>query len=129
MDNPGNSSNAKYILVIDDEEMLRDVLKEVLSMVGLSAMFAGSGAEGLELFRQNRDKINLVLLDVLMPEMGGVETYKAIYEIDDRMKFLFMRGFPDNEALAIRELTGDFAFIKKPFSVQEIISTIKKMIG
>ena len=129
MGNPVNPSNPKYILVIDDEEMLRDVLKEVLSMVGLSAMFAGSGAEGLELFRQNRDKINLVLLDVLMPEMGGVETYKAIYEIDDRMKFLFMSGFPDNEALAIRELTGDFAFIKKPFSVQEIISTIKKMIG
>ena len=129
MDNPVNPSNPKYILVIDDEEMLRDVLKEVLSMVGLSAMFAGSGAEGLELFRQNRDRINLVLLDVLMPEMGGVETYKAIYEIDDRMKFLFMSGFPDNEALAIRELTGDFAFIKKPFSVQEIISTIKKMIG
>ena len=129
MDNPGNPSNAKYILVIDDEEMLRDVLKEVLSMVGLSAMFAGSGAEGLEMFRQHQNKIHLVLLDVLMPEMGGVETYNAICEIDDRMKFIFMSGFPDNEALAIRELTGDFAFIKKPFSVQQIISTIKKMIG
>ena len=129
MDNPGTPTETKYILVIDDEEMLRDVLKEVLNMVGLSAMFAGSGAEGLEMFRQHREKIHLVLLDVLMPEMGGVETYQAICEIDDRMKFIFMSGFPDNEALAIRELTGDFAFIKKPFSVQEIISTIKKMIG
>jgi FixJ family two-component response regulator len=44
------------------------------------------------------------------------------------MKFIFMSGFPDNDALAIRELTGDFAFIKKPFSVQDIISAIKKMI-
>jgi two-component system cell cycle sensor histidine kinase/response regulator CckA len=128
MENVDSVNNNKYILVVDDEEMLRDVLKEVLNMVGLSAMFASSGSEGLEMFRQNQDKIHLVLLDVLMPDMGGVETYRAITKIDMNMKFIFMSGFPDNEALAIRELTGNFAFIKKPFSVQDIISAIKKMI-
>ena len=127
MDSDNLSEKQNLILVIDDEDMLRDVLKEVLTMVGFSAIFASSGVEGLELFKDHSDRIKLILLDVLMPEMGGVETYKAITEIDPDMKFIFMSGFPDNEALAIQELTGDFAFIKKPFSVQEIIKKIKEM--
>jgi DNA-binding NtrC family response regulator len=119
----------KLILVIDDEDMLRDVLKEVLEMVGFSALFASSGREGIQLFRENIERIHLVLLDVLMPEMSGLETHKQIKEIDPDMKFIFMSGFPDKNALSLRELSDDYVFVKKPFSVKEIITQIRQVLN
>lgn len=127
MASENNSDNDNLILVIDDEDMLRDVLKEVLDMVGLSALFASSGPEGIELFKSHKDRIRLILVDVLMPEMSGIETYKEISAIEPDMKFIFMSGFPDKDALAIQELPGDIFFIRKPFSVQQIINQIKTM--
>ncbi len=128
MDSINQDKSDKLILVVDDEDMLRDVLREVLEMVGLSALFASSGMEGLQIFEENRDRINLVLLDILMPEMSGLETFDRIKAIDPDMKFIFMSGFPDKEALALRELSGEYAFVKKPFSVNEIVNHINKMI-
>jgi DNA-binding NtrC family response regulator len=128
MDSENNRTDENLILVIDDEDMLRDVLKELLDMVGLSAFFASSGPEGIEIFKSHRDRIRLILIDVLMPEMSGIETYKEIISVEPDMKFIFMSGFPDKDALAIQELPGDIAFIKKPFSVQQIINQIKQML-
>ena len=129
MDAENTKNEDRLILVIDDEDMLREVLKEVLEMVGLSALFAGSGMEGIQLFKENRDRIHLVLLDVLMPEMSGIETHNEIKSIDPDMKFIFMSGFPDKDALSLRELAGDYAFVKKPFSVKEIIALIKQNLS
>lgn len=129
MESEDQKNNEQLILVIDDEDMLRDVLKEVLEMVGYSALFARSGMEGLQLFKENQDRIRLVLLDVLMPEMSGLETHTAIKSISPDMKFIFMSGFPDKEALSLQELSEDYIFVKKPFSVQEIISQIKKLLS
>ena len=128
MDSNNQDKSDKLILVVDDEDMLRDVLREVLEMVGLSALFASSGMEGLQIFEENQGRINLVLMDILMPEMSGLETFDKIKAIDPDMKFIFMSGFPDKEALALRELSGEYAFIKKPFSVNEIVNHINKMI-
>ena len=116
------------ILVIDDEEILRDVIKEVLDLMKIPAVFADGGKTGLELFKQHNDHIRLILLDVLMPDMGGVETYQQIYDLNSEVKVIFMSGYPDNDALAIQNLPGKIEFVKKPFSVQEIMATIQKML-
>jgi two-component system, cell cycle sensor histidine kinase and response regulator CckA len=128
MDTDNNQNEDKLILVIDDEDMLRDVLKEVLEMVGFSALFASSGREGIQLFEENRDRIQLILMDILMPEMSGLETHKEIKALDPDMKFIFMSGFPDKDALSLRELVGEYVFVKKPFSVKEIVSQIKQVL-
>jgi DNA-binding NtrC family response regulator len=116
------------ILVIDDEEILRDVIKEVLDFMKIPAVFAESGQVGIEQFKQHIDHIRLVLLDVLMPGMSGVEAFKQIQSLNPEIKVIFMSGFPDNDALAIQNLPGTNEFIKKPFSVQEIMTTIQKML-
>ncbi len=116
------------ILVIDDEEILRDVIKEVLELMNIPAIFAESGRAGIELFKQHGDHIRLVLLDVLMPGMSGVETFQQIHALNTDIKVIFMSGFPDNDALAIQNLPGTNEFVKKPFSVQEIMTTIQKML-
>ena len=116
------------ILVIDDEEILRDVIKEVLELMNIPAVFADGGVNGVDLFKQYTAHIKLVLLDVLMPVMGGVETFQQIYTLNPDVKVIFMSGYPDNDALAIQNLPGTIEFVKKPFSVQEIMSTIRKML-
>ena len=128
MDTANNHNEDKLILVIDDEDMLRDVLKEVLEMVGFSALFASSGRAGIQLFEENRGRVQLILMDILMPEMSGLETHKEIKAIDPDMKFIFMSGFPDKDALSLRELVGEYVFVKKPFSVKEIVSHIKQVL-
>jgi len=128
MDTDNNHNEDKLILVIDDEDMLRDVLKEVLEMVGFSALFASSGREGIQLFEENQDRVQLILMDILMPEMSGIETHKEIKALDPDMKFIFMSGFPDKDALSLRELVGDYVFVKKPFSVKEIVSEIRQVL-
>ena len=128
MDTDNNLNEDKLILVIDDEDMLRDVLKEVLEMVGFSALFASSGRAGIQLFEENRDRVHLILMDILMPEMSGLETHKEIKALDPDMKFIFMSGFPDKDALSLRELVGEYVFVKKPFSVKEIVSHIKQVL-
>ena len=128
MDTANNHNEDKLILVIDDEDMLRDVLKEVLEMVGFSALFASSGRAGIQLFEENRDRVQLILMDILMPEMSGLETHKEIKALDPNMKFIFMSGFPDKDALSLRELVGEYVFVKKPFSVKEIVSQIKQVL-
>ena len=128
MGTDNNLNEDKLILVIDDEDMLRDVLKEVLEMVGFSALFASSGRAGIQLFEENRDRVQLILMDILMPEMSGLETHKEIKAIDPDMKFIFMSGFPDKDALSLRELVGEYVFVKKPFSVREIVSQIKQVL-
>ena len=128
MGTDNNLNEDKLILVIDDEDMLRDVLKEVLEMVGFSALFASSGRAGIQLFEENRGRVQLILMDILMPEMSGLETHKEIKAIDPDMKFIFMSGFPDKDALSLRELVGEYVFVKKPFSVKEIVSHIKQVL-
>lgn len=128
MDTDNNHNKDKLILVIDDEDMLRDVLKEVLEMVGFSALFASSGRAGIQLFEENRGRVQLILMDILMPEMSGLETHKEIKAIDPDMKFIFMSGFPDKDALSLRELVGEYVFVKKPFSVKEIVSQIRQVL-
>ena len=128
MGTDNNHNEDKLILVIDDEDMLRDVLKEVLEMVGFSALFASSGRAGIQLFEENRGRVQLILMDILMPEMSGLETHKEIKAIDPDMKFIFMSGFPDKDALSLRELVGEYVFVKKPFSVKEIVSHIKQVL-
>ena len=116
------------ILVIDDEEILRDVIKEVLELMNIPAVFADGGMSGVDMFKQYAAHIKLILLDVLMPVMGGVETFQQIYTMNPEVKVIFMSGYPDNDALAIQNLPGTIEFVKKPFSVQDIMSTIRKML-
>ena len=116
------------ILVIDDEEIIRDVIKEVLELMQIPAIFAPSGPEGIVLFNEHLSHLRLVLLDVLMPVMGGVETFQELHALKPEIKVIFMSGFPDNDALAIQSLPGTNEFVKKPFSVQDIMSTIQKML-
>lgn len=113
------------ILVIDDELILQDVLTRMLNKIGFDVITAGNGRIGLELYKKNREKIKIVLLDINMPEMSGKVTFKELKKINPELKVLIATGFTLNEEVQELLDMGADGYIKKPFD----LLTLSQKIG
>ena len=117
------------ILLVDDEEMIIDVGVQVLKKLGYAVLTARHGREAIEVYQQNRQKIALVILDLIMPEMGGGETYDRLKEIDPQVKALLSSGYSlDGQATEILNRGCD-GFIQKPYNLKELSEKIKQIIS
>jgi len=118
------------ILLIDDEEMILDVGSKMLESLGYRVMTAAGGMKGLELFTHNRDEIDLVILDMIMPGMGGAATFEELRKVDQDVRVLLSSGYSaEGQAKGIIR-SGCMGFIQKPFSLtalsRKIRATVKK---
>jgi DNA-binding NtrC family response regulator len=136
MNTPGNQhsgdtlpQDAPYLLLIDDDQMVLDILKEVLQSTKIGIISARSGEEALHTFNRYQHKIKLVLLDLFLPDINGIEIYKKIIKSSPEIKVIFMSGFPDQDILKLKDLPGDFDFIQKPFSLQDLKSRVQNIIN
>jgi len=116
------------LLLIDDDQMVLDILNEVLRSAKVTILSAHSGQEALKIFKQHRKKIKLVLLDLFLPDISGIDIYKKIIGSRNDLKVIFMSGFPDQDILKLKELPGEFDFIQKPFSMREIKTKVQQII-
>ena len=117
------------ILLIDDEEMILKVGKMILPELGYTALYAGSGREGIEVYRNNKDRIELVILDMIMPEMDGGETYDRLKGINPAIKVLLSSGYSlDGRAEEILARGCD-GFIQKPFGIEELAQKLGEISG
>jgi len=116
------------ILLVDDEEMIINVGTEILKALGYHVLSARSGKEAVELFGNKKDEIDLVLLDMIMPGMGGGETYDALKGIKPSVKILLSSGYSiDGEASEILKRGCD-GFIQKPFNIKALSQKLRKII-
>lgn len=125
--NEDKQNNDYSILVIDDEEILHDILTEVLHRMGYETLAASSGKQGLVLYKKHKKDIRLVLLDILMPDMTGIETYSRLCAIDPQVRVLFMSGMSDSLFFPGFKHNNNEIYIKKPFSLEEIKQKIEQM--
>lgn len=117
------------ILLVDDEEIILEVGKGLLEAIGYQALIAGDGKEAIEIYKENKGKIDVVILDMVMPEMGGGETYDRLREINSDIKVILASGYSiDGEASDILE-RGCNAFIQKPFQLKELSECINKVLN
>ena len=108
------------VLLVDDEEVIIEVCKQMLNCLGYRVLTANGGEEALTLYEDNREDIDLVVLDMVMPEMGGGVTFDRLKENDPRIKVILSSGYSlDGQAEEILE-RGCRAFIQKPFSMEEL---------
>ena len=107
------------VLVIDDEEVMRDVLGRVLGQAGYAVSFAETGPEGLELAR--RGSYAAAVVDVMLPEMGGLEVLEELKKQDPEMVVLMITAFASMEMAIDAIKKGAFYFVPKPFDNQQLL--------
>ena len=116
------------ILLIDDEDMIIDVGKQLLETLGYNVLIAKSGKEALEIYKANKKQIDIVILDMIMPDMGGSETYDKLKKINVGIKVLLSSGYSvEGEATEILN-RGCNGFIQKPFNMKQVSQSIRKIL-
>jgi CheY-like chemotaxis protein len=116
------------VLLVDDEEMILETGERILQYLGYKTMVAPGGKEAIETYREKKDEIDLVILDMIMPEMSGEDTYNQLKEINPDIKVLLSSGYSAN-GLAKKILgRGCNGFIQKPFSLKELSESIRNVI-
>ena len=117
------------ILLIDDEEMIIKVGEELLQELGYNVIAARSGEEAVKLYNKNRDKIDLVVMDMIMPGMGGGETFDRLKAVNPDVKVLLSSGYSINgQASKILERGCD-GFIQKPFNLNQLSEKIRGIVA
>ncbi len=116
------------ILIIDDEESVRQAAGEILGLFGYDVLAAADGLSGIELYQRQQDAVDLVLLDMHMPVMNGAETFNGLRRIRPAVPVLFSSGFTELTATDI--LQGDRVdFLQKPYDVDKLITKVQQMLA
>lgn len=119
---------SETVVVVEDQEMVRDVASRILKLGGYEVIVAASVTECLELVGQHNGPIHLLLTDVIMPEMNGRELHRRLTSLRPGLKVLFMSGYT-GDALAHRQvLEGGVNFIQKPFTIQCLIDKVREVL-
>jgi two-component system cell cycle sensor histidine kinase/response regulator CckA len=117
------------ILLVDDEEMVLGVGVKMLENLGYTVLEAKGGREAVEVYNENKNEVDMVILDMIMPEMGGGEAYDRMKEINSDVKVLLSSGYSlDGQASEILRRGCD-AFIQKPFTVKELSGRISEILA
>lgn len=117
---------AKTILVIDDDPSISSIFEFILQQAGYDTVTAISGKEGLDVLHSGQ-KIDLVFLDLKMPQMSGIEIFREIQNFDPHLLVVIMTGFTPDDMLEDAYKLGAYGVIYKPFDVEEVLSVIDKI--
>lgn len=120
---------SETVLVVDDQESLCGLLCEVLRKAGYSVLPATSGQQALQLVRQHQQQIDLVITDMVMPQMGGRELTESLAGLKPHTKVLYMSGYTDRAEDVTAVLSCGHAFIEKPFTPEALLRKIKDVLA
>lgn len=114
------------VLVVDDEEVVRLTATHILEGLGYDVIVAEDGLQGLELYRQQSDSIDLILLDMVMPRMSGQEAAREIRKINPNARILMTSGYTRDRVISQTKEEGIHGFVKKPYRKAELGKAIAR---
>jgi PAS domain S-box-containing protein len=117
------------VLVVDDEEAIREVGTLMLEQAGFGVITACDGAEAVGVYRDRADEIACVLLDLTMPRLGGEETYRELKQIRDDVCVVLSSGYSELEVGERFEGQGIAGFVQKPYLAVELVARVREAIG
>jgi len=119
---------SETVLLVDDEAVILEVGEEMLTALGYKVLLAKSGTKAIEVYQENLDKADMVILDMIMPDIGGGDVYDQLKEIDPKVRVLLSSGYSvDGQATEILGQGCD-GFIQKPFDVKELSSKLREIL-
>ena len=121
-------SGRETILLVEDEETISEVMEKALTLTGYRVLLARGGEEALEVYRNNRNRIDVVVLDMIMPGMNGGKVFDRLREMNPRVCVILSSGYSlDGEASQIMA-RGCNGFIQKPFGIKELSQKIREIL-
>ncbi len=119
---------SETILIVEDEAVVRELLKDLLEMDGYQVLVATDGGEALRICRENEDTIHLMITDVVMPQVSGREVARSAALIRPQMRVLFMSGYTDDAIGNHGVLDSDVAFMEKPFTPDTVACKVREVL-
>jgi|SRR4051812_35005321 two-component system cell cycle sensor histidine kinase/response regulator CckA len=121
----------KTILLVEDEDMLRGLIRELLELKGYIVLEASQGVEALSLIQDHGARVDLILTDVVMPHMSGSELVERLRKEYPTLKVIFMSGYTGANNASIHkslEMPG-VAFLQKPFRLNHLVGQVEELLG
>jgi two-component system, cell cycle sensor histidine kinase and response regulator CckA len=119
----------EVLLLVDDEEMILEIGKAMLEKLGYQVITARGGKKALEIYKNDQNKIDMVILDMIMPDMSGRETYNQLKKINPSVKTLLSSGYSINGKTQAILNSGCSGFIQKPFNLTYLSQKIREILG
>lgn len=114
------------VLIVEDDDNIRELLKEFLKTIGLKTLTASNGEEGIKIYKENMDEISIVILDIHMPIMNGFEVQKELRKLKKDLKILWVSGLVRESKIPLDE---NSLFLPKPFTIESLSDSLTKLIG
>lgn len=118
----------KTVLLVEDEDFVRNVTREVLELGGYQVIEAVDANDGLELYRQNIEIIDLILTDVVMPGMNGREFANQLLALRPDLKIIFMSGYTDNAVVRGSFSDLHLNYLQKPFTLDHLTDKVRQVL-
>lgn len=128
MDATTASSDRGAVLIIDDEEMVRDLFSAALEETEFEVLSASGGDEAKKIFSEHAGRIQLVLLDLSMPDIGAGELYDALAAHPSPARYILVSGYGEQEARRMFGRDGLSAFLQKPFRIDALIDLVRSVL-
>lgn len=125
---PKPQAGNETILLVEDEDALRRSGKRVLERFGYAVLLAADGLEGLEQFRAHRDRVDLVISDMVMPNLGGAELYRALRDEGETVPFLMVSGYTGDEATERKVLDPGVPILPKPWDISDLLQEVRGLL-
>ena len=128
LDESPTHQGAGMVLVIDDEDLVRNTVSLVLQSLGYEVLQARDGVEGLSLYESHPGRIQIVLLDMVMPGLSGQETFRRLRACDPKVRIIIASGFTSELSLAGLEREGLNGFLQKPFGRNDLMKVLEEAL-
>ncbi len=122
-------TGAGRVLLVEDEDVVRSFAVRALSRQGYEVLEAASGVEAVEVMERENHRVDIVVSDVVMPEMDGPTLLKELRRTNPELKFIFVSGYPDDAFKKSLEVGADYAFLPKPFTLPQLAAKVKEQLG
>jgi signal transduction histidine kinase/ActR/RegA family two-component response regulator len=122
------AGHGELILIVDDEAMVREITSSILETHGYRVLTANDGTEAIKVYKQNKEKIKAVIMDMMMPVMDGQTCIRALRKVNPDIKIIAVSGLAEKEKLAKVAVTHVKAFLPKPYVAKKLLKTIHEVI-
>ena len=127
-EDPTNGRGDETILVVDDDDLVADLIEDVLRRKGYRVLVAASPSQALEIVEQEGDALELLITDLVMPEMTGYELAERILETLPGIGVIYISGYAPDRVIPERRLAEELTFLQKPFPPRDLVRAARRVL-